>query len=211
MDNQQKKYLRLGIIVAVMAVIVTITITFIVNSRTANMGKLTTIVVPDDALMTINGKNAAINKKIGVTPGEYTVKVKRSGFKDQEQKLSIKKTDNKEMRFFMEPSSPEGFNWLTNHPEQALKAESLTSKEFDEQSKRIVEKLPLIEELPFIDQFWRVDYGVSEKYPDDSEAVALYVKYWSEQGKQDALDWIKFKGYDPEKLEIIFTASPSSF
>jgi len=211
MDEKQKKYLRIGIIAAVLAVVTAATVTFILNSRMASMGKLTTIVVPDDALMTINGKSAAINKKIGVTPGEYTVKVKRSGFKEQEQKLSIKKTDNKELRFFLEPSTPEGFNWLTNHPEQAMKAESLSSKEFDEQSKRITEKLPLINDLPFIDQFYRIDYGVSEKSPDDSDAVAIYIKYWSDQGKQDALDWIRFKGYDPNKLEIIYTAAPSTF
>lgn len=71
-------------------------------------------------------------------------------------------------------------------------------------------KPPLVSELPFIDLTWRVDAVPSQKYPNNPNVIALSVKYWSTQGKQDALDWIRFKGYDTDKIEIIYVDALSS-
>ena len=69
---------------------------------------------------------------------------------------------------------------------------------------------PLVNELPFIDQMWRIDAGVSQKRQGPN-TTALYVKYWSDQGKQSAQDWLRFKGYDPDKMDIEYIKAASSF
>lgn len=210
-DELHKKYLRLALIAAVVIVAGIVAVIIVQNVRLATMGRLTTVVVPDDAVMTIDGKKAAINKKIGVATGERTVTVKRTGFKEQTQKFTSKRGESNELRFFLEPVSAEAFKWLKDHPEQAHLAESLASQDFDKQAEATAKRTPLINDLPFIDQFYRIDYGMSEKHPDDPTAIAIYIRYWSEQGKADALEWIKFKGYDPDKLEIIYIVPSDDF
>jgi hypothetical protein len=108
------------------------------------------------------------------------------------------------------PSNEEGAEWLKTHPKEALKRESIGGTSYNSDSEQALKKTPLISSLPFIDQLYRVDYGLSKKTPDDPTATAIYIKYYTEEGKTQALDWIRFKGYNPSSLEIIYQDATGS-
>jgi len=101
-------------------------------------------------------------------------------------------------------NSPSTVNWYQTHPGDQQLSQVIGGKNFDLAAKRQSQKNPLIKSLPFVDQLYRVDYGQSQKHTSDPDAVGIYITYYSQAGKQQALDWIKFKGFDPSKLEIIY-------
>lgn len=166
--------------------------------------KLDIQVAPENSAITLNGKPVSAGN-YRLKPGNYTVKAVYNGFSPASQNTSLKKGDSKFSGLVLDPDSPQTANWYQSHPSDQRLAESISGRNFDLTASEQLSRLPLIKDLPFVDQFFRVDYGVSKAHPTDPSAVALYIKYYSAAGKQQALDWLKFKGYDPSKLEIIYT------
>lgn len=166
--------------------------------------KITIEVSPADSVVTINGKKR--NKgTINVRPGVYSIVFSRQGFTIESKSVSVAKGETKYVGVSLVSNSPATANWYTNHPSDAKMLEGISSKNYDLFSAEQTKKYPLIKNLPFIDRLYRVDYGRSQTYPNDPTAVAIYVKYYSELGKQQALEWLEFKGYSPNNIEIIYT------
>lgn len=160
--------------------------------------------VPNDPTVTIDGDKVTSNGKVGVTPGKHTVKAKRSGFDDKSIDVDVKTGETKTVQFLMTPNSDEGRQWLRDHPNEAYQFEGAQGKEFDQTSATITADNPLIAHLPEIHPTWRVDYGQSQKQPDNEKAVAIIITYGNDYAKQSALDWIKSKGFNPDDYEIIY-------
>lgn len=173
------------------------------NSR--GLGTLRTVIVPGDAKTLLDGKQIAANKDIRVAPGNHTISVSRFGFTGQAQTLEVKKGQVTTITIFLSANSEEGRQWQKTHPQQMAQAEGYYSRQFDQDSQNAVKQLPLLQYLPYIDVDYRIDYGQSVKNPNDASAVAITVKYWTEAGKTKALNWIRSKGTNPDKLEIIYT------
>ncbi len=160
-------------------------------------------VAPGDSSITINNKahKAGLFK---VRPGTYAIKVSHPGFTEVSQTIEVIKGQKKFVGYIMTPNSSSTASWYQTHPKDQQIIESISGQVTDQSSKDQIKRLGLIKELPLIDQLFRIDYGQSLQHPKDPTAIAIYIKYYSETGKQQALDWIKFKGYDPSKLEIIY-------
>jgi hypothetical protein len=197
------------IISAIAAALIVIAIFTVIQAiRQSGRGTLTVTTLPRDAAVMLHNKKIADNRKVGVSPGTYDITVTRSGFADQKQDVTITKGKESTVAFYLSPNGAEGLQWFKDHPDEAHEAEAVTGEAFTKASEKKAEELPLINDLPFIDQQYRVDYGKSEK---DPSKIAIYIKYWSDEGKTQALDWIRFKGYDPNKLEIIYTKATEAF
>lgn len=159
---------------------------------------------PADSMITINGKKRD-QGAIKVRPGVHKIAVSKQGFTTVSRSVAVAKDESKYVGIALVPSSPATANWYIDHPSDGKLLEGISSKNFDLSSADQIKKLPLIKNLPFIDQLYRIDYGRSQAHPNDPTALAIYIEYYSEQGKQQALEWLKFKGYGPDKLEIIYT------
>jgi len=164
---------------------------------------LTVEAAPADSKITIGGKRAK-NGLNALVPGEYVISVTHKGFAEQTKKVTVSKGVNDYQGFVLVPNSDTTANWYPAHPEDQRLVEGISSKTFDSSSKKREADFPLIKELPFIDNFFRVDYGKSERTPNDPSATAVYITLYNQAAKQDALDWIKSTGNDPDKLEIIY-------
>lgn len=175
---------------------------FIYRSHTLS-ARLTLEVAPTGSHININGKSSR-EGQLKVKPGSYHLTFSQSGFSDYSKDIQLSKGGSAYVGVSLFPSSAATQDWYKSHPTDAKKAEGISSKNFDQISSEQQRRLPLIKDLPFTDQLYWVDYGRSIKSPNDPNAIAIYIKYYSEPGKQQALDWIKFKGYDPAKLEIIY-------
>lgn len=165
--------------------------------------KITLEISPADSTITINDKKSN-RGTIKVRPGIYKVAASKQGFSTISKSVDVAKGKSEYVGIVLVSNSPDTANWYVDHPSDAKLLEGISSKNFDLSSAVQTKNLPLIKSLPFIDQLYRIDYGRSQAHPDDPTAVAIYIKYYSEQGKQGALEWLKFKGYGPEKLEIIY-------
>ena len=91
--------------------------------------------------------------------------------------------------------------------------ESISSQNSDQIAAQIVKKTPVVSSLPYSDEKtgFSIDYGQSKRYPNDPTSVAILITLdGGETAKAGALDWIRFTGYDPSKLEIIYTKPTGS-
>src|SRR6266550_1976809 len=160
-------------------------------------------VVPDDISVTVDGKKVASTTKFKVVPGTHTINAKRQGFGEQNQSVVLKDKETKTIRLMLIVTGPEGKAWVAAHPDQAVQAESVSSQRFDDISKQVTDKNPIISHLPILRREWRIDYGQSQKHPDDPQAIQLIITYASEPSKQDALDWMRAQGFNPDSYEIV--------
>jgi hypothetical protein len=159
---------------------------------------------PDGAKAVLDGVTVVHNGKFRVNPGQHTISITLGGFTDATEKFTVPASGTKSLALLLNPNSVEGYMYLGNHPSEEAHREKLGGQKFSELGTKTSDKLPLVKDLPFIDQLYRIDYGPSKVHPDDQSAVAIYITYYSDTGKQQALQWIKFKGYDPSALEIIY-------
>lgn len=203
--NINKKLLFLGGGLIVLLLIVFAITTIHKRPLTA---KLTIQVAPKSSVITLNGKKVKASI-ISVKPGEYKVSASHSGFAEKTQTIKLSKDASQYVGLVLISNATSTANWYSSHPEDQTLVEVITGKTVSNDSEAQQKTIPLIKELPFIDQLFRVDYGVSKLKPTDPSAVAIYIKYYSDAGKQEALDWLKFKGYEPSALEIIYVNAES--
>ncbi len=160
---------------------------------------------PKDSAILLDGANISPGKQ-HLKPGTHQLKVTHSGFAEQEQTVIAPAKGLVTVAIVLLPNSDEGRQWLIDHPGDAVAREGVASQAVGQTTSEIQRKNPLVAYLPFIDQLYRIDYGPSVAHPEDPTAVAIHITYFSDAGKQQALDWIKFKGVDPANLEIVYEA-----
>lgn len=168
--------------------------------------KLNISVVPRGAQVMLDGKrtNSGI---VRVRPGKHTVTAYKPGFDTHPLSVMVADRQEKFAGLILLSNSSTTSSWYTDHPADQQLAESISGQNTDKISRDIISSTPIIKNLPFIDERsnFRIDYGQSQQYPDDPTAVALYITTDDRQETKDvALAWIRFSGYDPTKLEIIY-------
>ena len=95
----------------------------------------------------------------------------------------------------------------TSAPEidaETLQIESNTSIKSSVEADKLVEEIPVVKQLPYIEDSFRIDYGLSND--ENSDATALYITSDSEEAEKKALEWLRNNNVDTEKVEIIFNA-----
>lgn len=166
-------------------------------------GTLKLEVAPSTATITLDNKAVKVGSH-SLSPGKHILTARMNGFGTVNKTFTIRDKQSVAIDILLNPNSEAGYTYLRNHPDEQLKREALGGKNFSQQTNQAGSKNPLIYELPFVDQLYRIDYGASEKYPNDPSATAIYITFYRPEAREDALKWIRFKGYDPDKLEIIF-------
>lgn len=156
---------------------------------------------PRVATIVIDGKSKTKPGNIYLIPGEHSVKASMSGFSDQVQKVTTTKDGKAELVIILVPSSSVGTDWLAAHYSESMYRESLASKSISSNSNKTKTDLPLLKELPYIGAGFefRIDYGVS---PNDSSVTQIIITAPDSQSQQDAITWIRSKGYDPAAYNI---------
>ena len=86
-----------------------------------------------------------------------------------------------------------------------FQGEAASGKAFDQQVSTSQKSSPIISVLPAVDPEFRIDYGQSVLFPNQSGAIALYIKADTPDGRVQAVAWIRNNGFDPSDYEIIFT------
>lgn len=159
-------------------------------------------VVPDGAKSTINGRGV----REGTTklkPGVAEIIISKKGFETIKQTVVLKDGEPRYFGFALVSNSASTADWYDKHPEDAKKAEGISSRNYDESSAMASQQEPFLMELPYIsgDEEFRIDYGL--RLSADNQAT-IYISANTQEAKNAALLWIKSLGYDPSKMNIVY-------
>lgn len=141
-----------------------------------------------------------------IKPGNHTVSFRADGFYAVKQTINILSGQHANMAQALQPSTPDTADWYNTHPADQKKAESISSQNVDTAAAQQLSEAPFLKQLPYINltPYFKIDYGVSQKHPNDAKAFAIYIYANSNDAQNQALAWIKQQGTDPSKLEIIY-------
>lgn len=207
-NSQLKKIIYIGVGVIVLALLAYIFILGLKSSSSSGTLNIQSI-VPTDASVTVDNHQVNSNGNVSVTPGQHTVVAKRNGFADKTLNTTVKAGETQNVNIIMTPNSNVGYQWLTDHPDAAVQFEGQQGAQYTQNSQTTTDKNPLIAYLPEIRPTWRIDYGKSKAHPNDPTAVAIIITYGgADIDKQNALQWIKDQGFNPDDYEIIFQLPP---
>jgi len=161
--------------------------------------------VPNDMALTLGGKRITANGTITVTPGKYTLEGKRSGFTSSKRDITIKAKETQKLFMYLVANGPEGEQWLKDHPNEALKLETIGGQEHKAVVEKAIEENDFIRRLPFIGPgfLFRIDYGGAEADNKFPEQPTIYIQAADSEGHDAALTWMRSHGYDPDKMNIV--------
>lgn len=189
--------------VGFLVVIISFWIILLDGREKADMGTITTAITPSVATITIDGQKVK-EGSVKVEPGRHAVAFSYKGFTPASRQVTVAKNEEVFVGEILAPSSPETQNWYLEHPEDRQKAEGISSSDYGQLVKTVSQKYPILADLPVAESSFRIDYGKSQKQPDNVEAVGIYIRAIDQQGRDDALNWIRTFGYDPDDYEIIY-------
>lgn len=165
--------------------------------------KLLVRVVPGDTILSVN--EAPV--KAGVmylSPGKYTFKASKQGWKDDVQKVTLKSDGPHDIGLTPIPNSVEASKFLTANPDIQLEREKIGGENFNKNAQAFSEENPITQLLPYIKSSgpFRIDYGPSKTRKG---GVIIIISDSTANGRVNALKWIRQQGFDPTDYEIVYS------
>ena len=174
-----------------------------IEKQQALTAKITVEVVPSGSSLKLDGKGRK-EGTFSVAPGTHTVSASRDGFAADSKKITVDKGQDKYIGITLASNSPSSADWYIKRPEDSKKVEGISSRNFDQSTLDTHAKNPFTGHLPYIDRYFRIDYGEPNRAKDKTNSVAIYIRASSAENRQMALSWIRQQGFDPTDYEIVF-------
>ena len=168
----------------------------------SGQAKIDIKVIPEDSSVTMDGLPIKQGGSY-IKPGTHKFIARKSGFDDAVLSASVQKKETRDIILLPNPASTEAKQWLAAHPDTQRQREALESANVALVQKYLKDHYPILAHLPLDTIHYTIDYGKSQKYPYDPTKIALYVTAVP-QFRDMALQWIKFRGYDPSNFEIVY-------
>ncbi len=194
----RKNLLILAIVILFMAVLAFSAYNIWYNNTYS--ATISLVYAPASAAVTIDGKTTVSNK-IQVKPGPHTVIIKKDGFAPNTSNITASKGQTTTVAVALRPSSAATANWYTNNPADQKINEAVGATNSAAASNQLQTSFPVASVLPLTGPTYEIDYGAS---PDKSGQFAMFITYYSNTGKQDALNALTSLGYNPSNYEIIY-------
>ncbi len=173
------------------------------SKRTATI--ITTVAPTFDTTITINGDGVK-EGETKVEPGTYTVQAAHKGFETESKMVTVKEGETVRVGIALQSNSPDTADWYGKNETDARKFEGISSTESGIIGQQRINSLPFLTRLPVrVPNKYTIDYGPSKKDPNNPKAVAITISYNDASSREAARNWIRYQGYDPDKLEIIYS------
>jgi len=160
--------------------------------------------VPSDSEVYIDGKR--VGSGINTTkPGTHIIEVRHNNF--ETKTTQIKSIDNQIILvpIALSANTDAGKTWEKNNQNAYLALQGIGDKQYDNSANALEKAYPIVKKLPLDNSpLFRIDYGVSIKYPNDPTRTALYISSDNPTDKFSAIKNIYDLGFDPSDYEIIF-------
>jgi hypothetical protein len=173
-------------------------------AQLSSTGELKLTVVPTDSKLQVDNGGKTTIYDLQLAPGSHTITFTRSGFSSKTLSFTVQARNVDSESVVLQANSQEGLDYLKAHPDQQQAGEAATADEANKRGVEITKANPIISKLPYQGADFQVDYGVSQKHPDNQNSVGIYITTTDAAGRQHALSWIKAQGADPASMEIIY-------
>lgn len=192
-----------SIIIILIAISLIIITSFLYLNKNVTTG-VNIVIVPADSKILLDGKVVPSGKN-SAKPGKHTIEVKRENFDSNKQTVDVLSGQIKLVKVGLSSNNSNGKKWQEEHQKEYLELENIGDSNIQQNSATILKKYPLIANLPQdMSPLFRIDYGISKKYPDDQTKIAIYISSNNPTDKFAAIKKIYNMGYDPSDYEIIF-------
>lgn len=162
------------------------------------------VVVPDDSEVLMDGKVVG-SGNTAAKPGKHNIEVRHKDFSPLKTEATSISSMITTVPIGLTPDTTAGKKWKMDHNNEYLALDGLVSEQFNNESEAITKTYPIVADLPKdISPIFRIDYGVSKRYPNNPKKIALYISSDNVADKIAALNYIYIMGYDPSDYEITF-------
>jgi hypothetical protein len=190
--------------IGIAALIVVAVLVVFLAVQQATQGTLSLVIEPaDSTIMTSSGKHLK-NGSNTLSGGKYTIIVSRDHFVKKSFTVQVASGKTVTSKYALTVADAAGLQYYIDNPDQKLIADGITGQKLSAQAEAAAIRYPIIQKLPEDGLTWRLDYGKSKLYPNDTTKVALYLTSQDETAKAAALQWMNSQGYPPNKYEIIY-------
>lgn len=187
---------------AALVVLVVVVVLLVTRDKT---GTLNVSSIPGDLTLTLDEQQIEANGATKIPAGTHTLVARRTGFGDETRTVEIKGGKTVSLGLVLLATGPEGRAYYKDHPEEGREAEAEAGRRFAEQGAERDKRYPILQQLPHIGAGFKVDYGHSQADPKDPLKVALYIRVWGADGREQARIWLKENNVDPDTQEIIWS------
>ena len=154
-------------------------------------------------------KRSVHSGKVYVSKGKHQLVVRLQNFSTTTQTIEVGDQDMN-VSVSLNPSNDAGRKLLISSPQYQLEREAVGGQ--SKESLNTLKTTPLTALLPAVSirDAYRIEYGDSSTRPGQT---VIIITDSSPDGRQNALRWIRSKGFDPTQLEIEYRdfANPFTF
>lgn len=138
---------------------------------------------------------------------QVNIVVHRDGFLDNTYTYEV--GDDRDDNIINIALRPETFEAqeLLKSANEAAHRELIVTDSYQDLVDTVMNKNPILSDLPYYGSYFTMSQGLSVKNPDDPESFAIYVDIYdqfSQQGRDEAANFLRSKGYDPDDYEVIY-------
>lgn len=184
---------------------------FTIYSFIANRGKVGVffVVAPSNSQILIDGNKSGVKTRL--KPGEYQIKVSKSGFETYTNKLIVK-SSSRSLRVPIVLNADEKTSLSESDAKDYEKAIQQAQEigATNTQNAGIAERKnnPIVDLLPVLEKYYRIDYS----YKDSNQSqLVLEITADTATGRYLAIQKIFDMGYDPTNYKVRFLNLTSAF
>ena len=161
---------------------------------------------PDKAEITTGNQKFIGSQVVYLKPGTYNFKALRSGFKDENINVEVKKGNPLRIIFALTPTTEKAIKELQSSSKTSEIDRATTDRLANEQ-KKLEDANPIIKKLPIKNLIYSIGYKAD---PNHKNGVIVEIDT-IEGYRNAAINKIKEQGFDPSKLNITFRNYASTF
>lgn len=169
--------------------------------RETTMSKLVIEIAPSDASLFIGTKEIKSPGTVYVKPGKYTLYFTRKDFSSFQRDYQLDKGKSTQFYVALSPVNDAGKKYLKDNPGINAQLERVGGKQDNANTDSLTTKYPLITKLPGVGRDFTIDFNQSSEQIKKTE-LTIRIRHVGESGKQQALQWIRDKGFNPADYQI---------
>lgn len=204
----KKPYIKSLIILATLIIVCVISI--IVTIYITSHKKISILVAPVSATITINGKNYT-NGTYNLPTGEVTATIQKDGFITKKITINTSETTNIHTYLLQSDGT---YTWYLEHPEDATILTTIGGEEAKLLSNDYQNKYPIMQNLPIIFAEYDKEYNYTEyridggSFPDCPIDFCIKITDTTGGNYQPAINKLKSLDQDIEKYHILYEHKP---
>jgi hypothetical protein len=173
--------------------------------RTSTKTFLQVQAAPSGAAIAIDGHSVSLGKD-EVDAGTHTVTATRKGFATQTQSVPVKAGQTVYVGVILQPNASSTKNWYKNHASDQQLSQTIADQEANYHMTADPITNPFLRQLPIsygdgLGGLVTIDQGIP--LPGTSQP-AIYVTADMPTTRQQVLEYMRSRGYDPATMDIIF-------